>query len=388
MKYCTRCLYPETKPDIWFNSDGLCSACIAFDARANIDWKERENKFIELVGHAKQVKTNPDYDCIIPVSGGKDSHAQVIMALKYGLRPLAVCATTCDLSKLGRQNLDNIANLCDLVEITVQKAPRKRINKYALEVVGDISWPEHQLIFTVPFNIAEEKCIPLILWGENPQNEYGGPREKHETNLLDNSWLAEFGGLNGLRLGDLIHKGIITNQEAAPYKRLMSGYETKGLYLGYYFPWDGVENALIASRFGFRTYNLPVEGIGYDYENLDNLQTGIHDYFKYLKFGFGRCTDIVCNHIRRKRISRKDGIEIIDAFDGRYPNTYLGVPLETILERIGMSIEQFLVICDKFTNKKLFALPSRGSRRLKPLPLFEIGGSNETSRESVQVLRP
>src|SRR5678815_3903495 len=137
----------------------------------------------------KQVKTNPDYDCIIPVSGGKDSHAQVIMALKYGLRPLAVCATTCDISKLGRQNLDNIANLCDLVEITVQKAPRKRINKYALEVVGDISWPEHQLIFTVPFNVAEEKCIPLILWGENPQNEYGGPREKHETNLLDNCLL-------------------------------------------------------------------------------------------------------------------------------------------------------------------------------------------------------
>lgn len=385
MKYCTRCLYPETKPDIFFNDEGLCSACIAFDARSAIDWTKRETEFVELARHASRNATNPDYDCIIPVSGGKDSHAQIIKAVSYGLKPLAVCATTCHLSPLGRKNLDNISNLCDLVEITVKRAPRKRINKYALEVVGDISWPEHQLIFTVPFNVAEERSISLILWGENPQNEYGGPRLKHETNLLDKSWLSEFGGLNGLRLGDLTDAKIISEQDANSYRRLDSGWEVKSLYTGYYFPWDGAENAATALQYGFRTYNKPVEGIGYDYENLDNLQTGIHDYFKYLKFGFGRCTDLVCNHIRRKRITRAEGIEIVNTFDGAYPSTYLEVSLEVILANIDMKIEDFLPICDKFTNKKLFSLPPRGSRRLRPVPLFTVGGSYEgASTENMQ----
>ena len=373
MKYCTRCLYPETKPDIWFDDTGLCSACIAFDARETIDWSKREDAFKDLVEHIGLNSKNPDFNCIIPVSGGKDSTAQVVQALKYNLKPLAVCATTCDLSRLGRQNLDNIANLTDLVEVTVQRGPRRRINKYALEKVGDISWPEHQLIFTIPFNVALERGISLVIWGENPQNEYGGPRHKHETNLLDTSWLAEFGGLNGLRLGDLVDKNVITEQQSNSYKLLDPNHGIKSVYMGYYFPWDGAANAEIAIQNGFRTYNKPVEGIGYDYENLDNLQTGIHDYFKFLKYGFGRCTDLVCNHIRRGRITRKDGIEIVNTYDGAYPSAYLGVPLEETLNKIGLHIDQFLAICDKFTNKKLFTVPARGSKRLRPIALYKVG---------------
>lgn len=381
MKYCTRCLYPETKPDIWFNKDGLCSACIAFDAREQIDWKKREQEFVELVRHAQLNRGVSEYDCIIPVSGGKDSHYQVIKAKEYGLRPLAVCATTCDLSALGRKNLENIGNLCDLTVFTPNATVRHRINKYTLNKIGDISWPEHQLIFTVPYNIAEEKDISLILYGENPQNEYGGPKEKHETNLLDKDWLAEFGGLNGLRVKDLIISGLITAEEGLPYMRGeiieasgVNPYACKSLFMGYYFPWDGLENAKVAIKHGFRPYNKPVEGCGYDYENLDNHQTGIHDYFKYLKFGFGRSTDLVNNHIRRKRITRKEGIEIVDFYDGAYPSTYLGAALESILDKIDVTIDDFLGICDKFTNKRLFELPKRTSRVLRPTAKFTIGG--------------
>jgi len=127
-----------------------------------------------------------------------------------------------------------------------------------------------------------------------------------------------------------------------------------GIFLGQFFPWDGAKNALIAIQNGFKTHFGPVEGTGYDYENLDNLQTGIHDYFKYLKFGFGRCTDIASNHIRRKNITRLEAKEMVSMYDGRYPSTYLGVSLEEILNKIEMSIEEFIIICNKFANPDLF----------------------------------
>jgi hypothetical protein len=127
-----------------------------------------------------------------------------------------------------------------------------------------------------------------------------------------------------------------------------------GLFLGHFLPWDGQANALIAQANGFETFPKTVEGSFVDYENLDNHQTGIHDYFKYLKFGFGRATDIACLLIRRGRLSREDAVRMVGNLDGRFPWTYLGKPLEEILLRIDMSVEEFKSVCDRFTNRKIF----------------------------------
>ncbi len=97
-----------------------------------------------------------------------------------------------------------------------------------------------------------------------------------------------------------------------------------------------------------------------NYENLDNHQTGIHDYFKFLKFGFGRATDIACLHARRGRITRTDAIELVKKHDGKFPWTYLGKPLQEILEPLELSVDEFIQICDQFTNKKLFVKDANG----------------------------
>ena len=97
-----------------------------------------------------------------------------------------------------------------------------------------------------------------------------------------------------------------------------------------------------------------------NYENLDNHQTGIHDYFKFLKFGFSRATDIACLHVRRGRITRQDAIEIIRRNDGKFPWTYLDKPLEEILHKIEMSVDEFIKVSDKFTNKKIFKRDASG----------------------------
>lgn len=379
MIYCKLCLYPSTKPNLAFNSDGVCSACTAFEERENIDWNKREQEFKSLVYATKQMKF--PYDAIVPVSGGKDSTYQVIKAKEYGLKVLAVTATTDHLSKLGRANLDNISNLgVDHIEVTPNKALRRKINKYTLEQIGDISWAEHVCIFTIPVHEAMKRHVPMIIWGECPESEYGGPYEAQKARLLTERWLSEFGGLNGLRVRDLIDQGIASSEDLQFYsypKRLDGNLNNpSGVFLGHYFKWDGYENAIAASAVGFKQGGA-VEGCGFSYENLDNLQTGIHDWFKYLKYGFGRATDLANNHIRRKRITRQEAIEHCQTWDGNFPGTYLGVSLEEILKNIDMTVEDFLKVANQFVNKDLFDLkykePINFGNDIKPK--FEIGVS-------------
>ncbi len=337
-----------------FNEHGVCSACTSFEARSKIDWDKRKYEFAALCNDYRNMRFQ--YDVIIPVSGGKDSHYQTLKALEYGLNPLAVTATTDHLSDIGMRNLDNISRLgVDHINVTVNQKLRRKINAYTLREIGDISWAEHVTIFTIPVRVALAFNVPLIIWGENPQSEYGGPYQAQEARKLDQRWLQEYGGLNGLRVSDLVDVGIGTERELKLYTYPnVQEKTTSGVFLGQFFPWDGLGNAITAGRHGFKTYYGPVEGIGYDYENLDNHQTGIHDYFKYLKYGFGRCTDLVCNHIRRGRLTRREAVEMVLLYDGKYPTTYLGKSLEEILEPLEITIPEFIDICNKFANPDLF----------------------------------
>ena len=352
MIYCTRCIYPNTKPDLTFDDSGLCSACQSYDTRALIDWDARALDFKKVISDAKYADAS--YDCIVPVSGGKDSHYQVLTALDHGLKVLAVTAETDMLSEIGKYNLDNISKLgCDHIIVKNDPIIRRKINRYTLETIGDISWAEHITIFTIPVRIALMMNIPLIIWGENPQNEYGGPTNSQKATELTEEWLNEFGGLNGLRVTD-IEVEISLKNSLYQYPELSTN-PPKGIFLGQFFKWDGLVNAKYAMLHGFKVPNQHhVEGSYGNYENLDNYQTGIHDYFKYIKFGFGRATDILCNHIRRGMISREEAFKITKERDGMFPSFYLGLPLKDILTNIDMSIIEFLEICDQFTNWDLF----------------------------------
>jgi N-acetyl sugar amidotransferase len=380
IRFCASCLYPETKPDLSFDDDGVCSACRSFHSRAEIDWVKRREDFVAVTDRYR-CKDGSNYDCIVPVSGGKDSTYQIVRVLETGLNPLAVTATTDSLSALGRQNLENIAKLgVDHVEVTTNPVLRRRLNRFALTEIGDISWPEHVTIFTVPVRIAVQMHIPLIIWGENPQHEYGGPAVAQESNVLNRRWLEEFGGLLGLRVTDLIGTEGIERRHLVQYfyptNEELQAAKVSGLFLGYFFPWDGYQNALIAQGHGFQTLPHTVEGSLANYENLDNYQTGIHDYFKYIKYGFGRATDIACNHVRRGRLSRADAVALVKRHDGKFPWTYLGRPIAEILAEIDMTLDEFQAVCDRFTNKRLFKIDNRGKpirdRGGNLIPLFDL----------------
>lgn len=365
IRYCVRCIMPETKPDLHVDGEGVCSACRSFESRKEVDWDNRRRELKEILDRYRSRDSN-NYDCIVPVSGGKDSTYQTVRMLELGVNPLCVTATTDKLSDIGRRNIENLKRRgVDYIEVTANPVVRRRINRLALTRVGDISWPEHVTIFTIPVRIAVQMNIPLIVWGENSQNEYGGPATDAENNVLTRRWLEEFGGLLGLRVSDLIgQEGIEPRhliQYMYPSDEELRRVGVTGIFLGYYLPWDGFGNALFSQAHGFETYHKPVEGSLVNYENLDNIQTGIHDYFKFLKYGFGRATDLACLHVRRGRISREDAVRLVRMHDGKFPWVYLGCPIEEVLREMEMTLDEFVRVCDRFTNKKLFVCDSRGN---------------------------
>ncbi|MUM76955.1 N-acetyl sugar amidotransferase [Pseudodesulfovibrio sp. F-1] len=365
IRYCTKCVMPETKPDLWFDEDGVCAACKYFDERDEIDWEARK-KELETIVEQYRSKDGSNYDCVIPCSGGKDSTFQTLTMLDMGLNPLCVTATTDRLSDIGRRNIENIKNLgVDYIEVTTNPVIRRKINKLCLEQVGDISWPEHLTIFTIPVRIAVQMNIPLIVWGENSQNENGGPATDAENPNLTRRWLEEFGGLLGLRVTDLVDQEGIEKKHLIPYTypsdEELARVGVTGIFLGYYKPWDGLANALVAAAHGFESNPTIVEGSIVNYENLDNQQMRIHDYFKFLKYGYSRPTDWACWHIRRGRLSREQGLKLVKKHEGKFPWKYLGCDLATILDEIGMTLDEFKAVCDRFTNKKIFKVDRRGN---------------------------
>ena len=364
LTYCARCVMPDTKPDLHLDEQGICNACRSYERRTKVDWEERGRELAAVLERYRR-KGGASWDCIVPVSGGKDSTYQVIRVLQMGLNPLCVTATTCDLSDLGRRNIENLKHLgVDHIEMSPNPLVRAKLNKIGLTQVGDISWPEHVGIFTIPVRAAVQFNVPLIIWGENSQNEYGGPATAAMNNVLNRRWLEEFGGLLGMRVSDLIGMDGLEERHVIPYTyptdEELARVGVTGLFLGHYLPWDGLANALIAQANGFETYHRTVEGSMVNYENLDNHQTGIHDYFKFLKFGFGRATDLACLHVRRGRITRTDALDIVRRLDGNFPHEYLGKCLPEILAPLHVSVDEFIGICDQFTNKRIFVRDSGG----------------------------
>jgi N-acetyl sugar amidotransferase len=369
---CRRCLYPHTKPDLHFNAEGICSACQAYDNRPKVDWAERKQQFLDFVNDHR----GKTHDVIVACSGGKDSTAQVVKCIELGLKPLAVTATTDHLSDIGRRNLDNVSRLCDHVEVTPNKLTRARISKFALQEVGDISWCEHHLIWSVPAREAVQRGIPIVVYGENPQNEYGaGPAGSEKQSKLTKTWVDDFGGLLGLRLDDMADIISIPQRELEIY-RYPKG-DVQALFLGAYFPWDGFENYEIAKRHGFETYHTDVEGSLFGYENLDNAQTGVHDAARYWKYAYTRAVDIASNHIRRGRMTRGEAIQLCERVEGYIPHTYLGVKLEEILGRIGISVRELQDIAVNIMDDEHFEV-----RHGWPSPKFTLRD------EAVQPMRP
>ncbi|NDD03475.1 MAG: N-acetyl sugar amidotransferase, partial [Proteobacteria bacterium] len=189
-----------------------------------------------------------------------------------------------------------------------------------------------------------------------------GPASAQDSNILNRRWLEEFGGLLGNRIYDMIGVDGITEKDVIPYlypsDKELEEVGVTGLFLGHYIPWDARSQIEVVKEFGWSPKSDgPVEGTYGNHENLDESTYYIHDYLKYVKFGFGRATDHAGIDIRNGRITREEACKLVREHDGRYPKEHL----KAFLEFYKMSKSEFDKVIDSYTNKKIFKRRSDGS---------------------------
>lgn len=333
MRYCKSCFYPENaKPTIIFDEHGICSGCNYNASRKDddVDWDERRELFQELVDDAKAIakERGNSHDCIIPVSGGKDSHFQVwLLKEKYGMNPLLVSFNHGFNTPAGLRNLNNLIEKsgCESIVYTASKDSVRKISRYMLEKVGDITWHYHAGIRTLPFKVAVEKNIPLIVWGEHGFAELTGI-----VSLKDyvefTRWNRKEHDMRGIEAHELIGHHGITLDDIHPYiypeDDEIERTEVRGVYISNFFKWNAEEHARLMKKewdFGYITYKR--DRTFSLYSKIEDHANDVHDYLKYLKFGYGRATDDASMEIRHGRISREEGLALIKEYDSREPQT-------------------------------------------------------------------
>lgn len=363
IRYCKNCLYPDTKPQLKLDENGVCDACRWLKLKEKIDWTKRRKELEKILDKYKS-KDGKRYDCIIPVSGGKDSHYQAyVMKEEFGLNPLLVNFHPLDFTQVGRKNIENIKNLgVDCIEFTANPIVYRKMAQFGLKELGDFQWPEHIGIFTVPVQIAVRYNIPLIVWGENPQMEYGGSDQVSSTAYLDREWNEKHGGyfLDRVKPQDMVKYGL-SLKDLKPYlyptDDEIKSVGVTGIFLGYFIKWDIFKQLELVKKLGFSEDTELKEGTYDSWENLDVKYTVFHDYFKFLKYGFGRATDHASIEIRYGRITRDEGLKLVKQYEGKIPIKYFN----EFLRDVDIEEEEFYEICDKFTNKDLFKTDKDGN---------------------------
>ena len=255
MKYCKNCLYPDTKPGLKFDEDGICSACKNINLKESIDWGKRREELKELLEKYRS-KDGKRYDCIIPVSGGKDSTYQTyIIKKEFGLNPLVVNFHPHDLTEIGRKNLENLKKIgVDCIEFSANPSIYNKLSRFGLEELGDFEWPEHIGIFTIPVQVAVAYKIPLIIWGENSQMEYGG--DDPDRVFLDKEWNEVHGGYfrDKIKPEDMTKYGI-QEKDLKPYiypsDKEIEELGITGIFLGHFIKWDLFKQLEFVKTIGF-----------------------------------------------------------------------------------------------------------------------------------------
>lgn len=352
MNYCRRCILPDTRPNLVLNEEGVCNACDAHGTKKDIDWVAREQSFREVIEHAKS--RSGGYDCVIPVSGGKDSTWQVVKCLEYGLNPLAVTWKPPGRTAIGERNLANLVSLgVDHVDWLINPKVERKLTYDALCRYGSTAIPMHLAIHSIPTILAVRFRIPLIVWGENAAFEYGGPTEERTGFSLDSAWFKRYGVTHGTTAEDWVSEEL-TQKALTPYFRPtddeLREAGIKAVFLGYYFEWDPETTRKVAARHGFVANPAGARTGYYDYADIDDDFISIHHWLKWYKFGFTRLYDNLSLEIRNGRLSREDAIEIVRRSGDETPHEDIG----KLCEFLGVTTEHFFSVCERFRNQRIW----------------------------------
>lgn len=354
MKYCNNCIIPDSRPNILIMSDGKCSACHSHLNKKKINWKNRKINFEKIIKKVK--KKNFSYDCLIPVSGGKDSTWQVLKILSYGLNPLTFTYKPILRTKIGQANLNNLKKIgVHHIDFTVNENVEKKFLKKVFFKFGAVALPMHMAMWNMSFNLAKSFSIPYIIWGENSANEYGGSKKDQKLKNLNTKWIKKYGINFNTTAKDWVDKDL-TEKELAPFTKFKTNKNNKfspvSIFLGDYFKWDPLETYKVAKKFGFKQNKGKAKTGVYKYADIDDDLISIHHFLKIYKFGFSRDYDNLSLEIRNNRLSREQAISLIKKNSFKAPSK----DIEKFCKLIGITKKEFFKKCEKFRNKKIWIL--------------------------------
>ena len=349
MKYCIRCCMPESDEGTDFDELGICQACRSSEQKMHIDWVERERQLRAILDEAK-AKAGNNYDCILPISGGKDSTFQMhVLCRVYGMKPLAVTFNHNWYSETGWYNLMNALETfnVDHIMFTPNRDLVNRLAKKSLHEIGDSCWHCHSGCGAFPLQVAVKFNIPLLVYGE-PPNEGYGLGSYYKPVLYDREYFTK---VSAKKTPDQMVCDFLSEKDVYPFQ-LPSAEEcekagVKGIHLGNYVFWDDErQTEFVRDTYGWR--ETEIEQTYKRYKSAECVMPGMHDFTCYLKRGFGRASYHATIDIRNGLLSREEGLKLAAAIDPVRPEA-----LDYFLEITGMTEDEFYEVMESLRMQPL-----------------------------------
>ncbi|MBU0689935.1 MAG: N-acetyl sugar amidotransferase [Gammaproteobacteria bacterium] len=350
IRYCVRCCVPETQEGVQFDEMGICTACRSSEEKMHINWVEREKQLRKILEEAK-AKAGTGYDCVLPISGGKDSFFQAHVLVKvYGMKPLAVTFNQNWVSETGFYNLQRCLEVFDLdhLQFTPARGLVNRLAKRSLSAIGDSCWHCHAGVGAFPLQIATRFKIPLLVWGESIAENAGRASYSCPGVKFDRDYFTK---VSAKLTAQEMTSGELSAKDLYPFE--LPSYEeiektgVWGIHLGDYMFWDDErQTEWIRDTYGWRETEM--EGAYKGYKSAECIMAGVHDFTCYLKRGFGRSTAQASVDVRNGLLTRQEGFDLIRQHDQERPEA-----LDYYLKITGMSEAEFY---DTMREKKLDVL--------------------------------
>lgn len=353
MRRCTRCVMPDTRPGLTFDAEGVCAACRAYEARTRVDYAARRRELAALCDEHRGI--GGGYDCIIAVSGGKDSHYQAhVMREEMHMTPLLISVSdNFPMTAAGQHNIANISEAfgCDLIIWRPDIAAQKKVMRYCFEKHGMPTYYTDRYIYTVPLWFSYLMNIPLVVYGENVQYEYSGigPETPSARAQIEN------GVASGIPWGAM---GKATGLPRPPLfdPPIMDGIEPT--YLSYYDAWNSFDHYQFAESRGFRSLHGEWERTCCieDWNQVDTRAYLVHPWLKYPKYGHSMATDISARMVRYGKLARAEALELV----AKHDHNLDPLCVQDFCAFCGYSEKEFWAIVDKFYNPALFTKTEHG----------------------------
>jgi N-acetyl sugar amidotransferase len=363
MRYCSKCVYPIVSAvPLNFDASEVCSGCRVSDQKDRIDWAQRREWLEELVDEYR-LPDGSHYECIIPVSGGKDSWYQTWYVKEVlGLNPLLVTYHGNNYLDVGLRNLKRMREVFGVDHVFFSPSPPllQKLNRLCFKKMGDMNWHAHAGIFTYPVQAAVMYRIPLIVWGEHGYMDLGGMFSMGDLIEMTAKFRLEH-AQRGYDWFDMLDEANPGNAEGItakdmlwcryPSDEALDDVGVRGIYLGNFVNWDANQQTELMKKFGFEEAPFEFDRTYRRMSNLDDMhENGMHDYLKFIKFGYGRCTDHVCKDIRLGKMTRDEGIALVRNYDHVKSRDLL-----RWLEYTGMSEAEFDRIADTFRDPRVWS---------------------------------